>query len=108
MNITIECSCGTPYEIEIDSPLTEPVLCPACGADATELVNQQFVSEDVLYCSRHSDHPAEEVCIACGKPICQLCMQLSGYVCSPLCRLRAENEGMDIPEYSGQAEVVAR
>ena len=40
----------------------------------------------------------------CGKGICPLCMQLFGYVCSPLCKEKAELQGIVIPKYAGQRD----
>src|SRR5579859_3386070 len=36
-------------------------------------------------CPRHPAELVVETCQVCGKPICAKCMELFGYVCSPLC-----------------------
>ncbi len=114
MIFAIQCSCGTPYEVEMDAPATEPILCPTCGLDATEFANQQFApsenvaADDAIYCHQHSDQPAEVYCLVCEKPMCGYCMQTSGFICSPLCKLRAQQQGLEIPECDRQDSVVTR
>ncbi len=44
----------------------------------------------------------------CEKPICPLCMQLFGYVCSVHCREKAEANHIKIPTYAGQRDVAQR
>lgn len=53
-------------------------------------------------CLRHRGEPAIARCYVCQKPICEKCMELFGYVCSPLCRARADSHGIAVPEYAGQ------
>jgi len=48
-------------------------------------------------CPRHPGQPADETCRVCGKPICQQCLRLFGYVCSPLCKAKAEATGLKLP-----------
>lgn len=42
----------------------------------------------------------------CGKGICPKCMQLFGYVCSPHCKEKADLQGIEIPVFAGQRDVV--
>jgi len=58
------------------------------------------------FCFIHKDQPVEAFCLTCKKPICLKCMKQTGYFCSIYCRSRAEQNGMDIPEYAGQERVV--
>lgn len=44
-------------------------------------------------------------CRVCQKPMCPKCMEISGYVCSPFCRARAEAEGIEVPTFAGQRDV---
>ena len=60
----------------------------------------------VPFCPRHPKNPATETCRVCGKPICDECMELYGYVCSTYCRKRAEETGMDIPVYGKHRAVI--
>ena len=55
-------------------------------------------------CAKHSEL-AFEHCRVCSKPICPKCMALFGYVCSPLCKARADSHGINIPVFAGQKSV---
>ena len=57
-------------------------------------------------CPKHPGQAATERCYVCGKPICPKCMELFGYVCSPLCRGKAEAQGIAVPVCAGQKSVV--
>ncbi len=56
-------------------------------------------------CFKHPDQFVTGKCCICSKPICPRCMDLFGCVCSPLCRGRAEAQGIEIPVYAGQRAV---
>ncbi len=56
-------------------------------------------------CPKHPDEYATDKCYVCQKPICPRCMELFGYLCSPLCKARAESHGLNVPVYEGQASV---
>ena len=56
-------------------------------------------------CLKHPDQFVTDNCCVCSKPICPKCMDLFGYVCSPLCRGKAEAQGIEIPVYAGQRSV---
>ena len=56
-------------------------------------------------CSKHGEVGVEN-CRVCGKPICAKCMELFGYVCSPLCKSKASARGITIPVFKGQKSVV--
>ena len=57
-------------------------------------------------CSRHHGAPAIEKCAVCHKPICQKCMDLFGYFCSPLCKGKAEAQHLHVPVYAGRKDLV--
>lgn len=60
-------------------------------------------------CAKHPGNLASSKCYICSKPICAKCMELFGYVCSPLCKAKAEAQGIHVPVYAGQkARVEAR
>jgi hypothetical protein len=59
-------------------------------------------------CPKHPGQPAVEKCFVCGKPICAKCMELFGYLCSPLCRQKAELKGIEVPVFAGQKALVER
>ena len=151
----IQCSCGAKYAFDLTPEMArEPVkfVCPQCGLDSSELVNQliqQELAEQNLppapappsaptalpkpaparlkishaekpaeapaaesapppgghaskYCPRHLGVLTTEKCAVCGKPICPRCMEVFGYICSPLCKNKAELQRIAIPEYAGQ------
>ena len=56
-------------------------------------------------CYRHMGQFSVEKCYVCGKPICPKCMELFGYVCSPLCKSKAEAQGIEVPVFEGQRDV---
>ncbi|HWY31990.1 MAG TPA: PQQ-binding-like beta-propeller repeat protein [Candidatus Acidoferrum sp.] len=151
----IQCPCGAKYAFDLTPEMArEPVkfVCPQCGLDSSEIVNQ-LVQEELAeqnlpavpappdaplpplksaparlkithtdrpvappsaepasppanyvskYCQKHSGVLATEKCVVCGKPICPKCMEMFGYFCSPLCKNKADLEGMDAPVYAGQ------
>ena len=57
-------------------------------------------------CPKHRGEFAVEKCCVCSKPICPKCMELFGYVCSPLCKARAASHGIHVPVYDRQKSVV--
>jgi len=63
---------------------------------------------DPSVCARHYGQPAVEFCHVCRKPICAKCLEIFGYVCSPLCKQKAELSGIRLPEFAGQRDVVQR
>jgi hypothetical protein len=56
-------------------------------------------------CQKHKGEFIIEHCRVCQKPLCPKCMELFGYVCSPLCKARADSHGLRIPVYAGQKSV---
>jgi len=156
----IQCSCGAKYAFEVSPEMAKtPVrfVCPACGLDASDFVNNMVRQELGLAgpaaatlalapvatpvqpapqssplapvrsqtpeagpaeaapaassapqrCFKHPDQFTIGKCYICSKPICPKCMELFGYVCSPLCRGKAESQGIELPVYAGQKSVVA-
>jgi hypothetical protein len=57
-------------------------------------------------CSKHPGQFTTGKCYVCSKPICPKCMELFGYVCSPLCKGKAESQGIAMPVYAGQKSVM--
>ena len=76
----------------------------ATHGTATEAAPQPGEAEGPQDCPKHHQ-PALEHCYVCRKPICPKCMELFGYVCSPLCKARAESHGINVPVYAGQKSV---
>ena len=57
-------------------------------------------------CTKHPGELATQKCYVCGRHICPKCMELFGYVCSPLCKAKAGSHGIKIPVYEFQKSVV--
>ena len=74
--------------------------------DAASAETEPEASSEPQRCSKHPDQFVTEKCHVCSRPICPKCMALFGYVCSPLCKGKAETHGLDIPVYAGQKSVV--
>jgi outer membrane protein assembly factor BamB len=74
-----------------------PPTAPAYAATASPGAPQR--------CTKHPDQFTTDKCCICSKPICPKCMELFGYVCSPLCKGNAESQGVEIPVYPGQKSV---
>ncbi len=51
-------------------------------------------------CPKHPWEVAFEACLVCGKRICPKCMELFGPVCGPLCRAKAEAQGVKVAGHS--------
>ena len=54
------------------------------------------------YCQKHRGVLATEKCTVCQKPICPKCMEQFGFFCSPLCKNKADLQGIAAPAYAGQ------
>ncbi len=87
--------------VDVDEPVAETSR-PAEPTEATDEGAPGLPKS----CHVHKDQPMEAFCFTCKKPICLKCMKQSGYFCSAYCRNRAEQAGMDIPEYEGQERFV--
>ena len=62
-------------------------------------------SDDGEPCLKHKGELIVEHCYVCRKPLCPKCMELFGYVCSPLCRAKANSNGINVPIFAGQKSV---
>jgi hypothetical protein len=63
-------------------------------------------ADDGTPCPKHQGEFSVAHCYLCRKPICPKCMELFGYVCSPLCRAKAEANGINVPVYALQKSVI--
>jgi hypothetical protein len=141
----IQCSCGAKFAFDVTPEMAGQAVkfvCPACGLDSSDRVNQLVRQELVERggggvmeswndgkpntpplqdsitpalapeadspkpCPKHPGQFVTDRCCVCSKPICPKCMELFGYVCSPLCRAKAEAQGIEVPVYAGQKSVV--
>jgi hypothetical protein len=64
------------------------------------------IADEGKPCPKHQGEVSVANCYICRKPICPKCMELFGYVCSPLCRAKAESNGINVPVFAGQKSVV--
>src|SRR5262249_36778297 len=76
-------------------PQEKPVAEPS--PEVAELIQVQ--------CPKHPGQLTIEKCRICSKPICPKCMELFGYVCSPLCKAKADSHGIQLPLYREQKSV---
>ncbi len=79
--------------VRIHTP--EPAPAEAAPSDADEPPR----------CPKHPDQFVTDKCYICSKPICPKCMELFGYLCSPLCKGKAEAHGIKVPVFAGQKSV---
>src|SRR5262249_3643505 len=75
----------------------------AGAAAPAEAVSESH--QEAPRCTRHAGQVAHEHCVVCNKPICPKCMELFGYVCSPLCKAKADTQGIEVPVFAGQKSV---
>lgn len=78
----------------------------ATHGTAVESAPAQAAATDTeQQCQKHKGEFIVEHCFVCRKPLCPKCMELFGYVCSPLCKARADSHGLRVPIYAGQRSV---
>jgi PQQ-like domain len=91
------------------APVTiKPRLTVARSQPQAQPAHEASDDPDAPQCCVRHQQPADERCRMCNKPICPKCMELFGYVCSPLCKAKASSHGIDIPEYEFQSSVVEK
>jgi hypothetical protein len=102
------------------TPVPAPVAIPVQPAPAPRPVARVHIhtpeasaaetepppSDAPQRCAKHPDQFVVEKCYVCSKPICPKCMELFGYICSPLCKGKAESHGIDVPVFAGQKSVM--
>ncbi|MGC3956786.1 MAG: PQQ-binding-like beta-propeller repeat protein [Verrucomicrobiota bacterium] len=84
---------------------TAPVVRLSRGGTAAAAANLEDV-KDTRFCPKHPLERVTAKCVVCGKGICPKCMVLFGYVCSPLCKEKAELQGIAVPKFAGQRDAV--
>lgn len=80
--------------VRIHTPQSAPAEAAPASPDAPQR------------CLKHLGQFTTDKCHICSKPICPKCLELFGYVCSPLCKGKAESQGVEIPVYAGQKSVM--
>ncbi|MDB6067228.1 MAG: Pyrrolo-quinoline quinone [Pedosphaera sp.] len=88
-----------------------PVASPSPAVPAQIEVPQQVgepaaANEASKPCHKHHSEPAADVCCVCAKPICLICMEQFGHVCSVYCRQQATLKRIYVPVYARQKSVV--
>jgi len=58
------------------------------------------------FCLKHMGQLTTHRCLICQKPICPQCMELFGFVCSALCKGKAETQRTNLPVYAHQKSAV--
>jgi len=107
---------GVPVPVNLNTQGGIPMaraLSLAPGASSASKMAQpaaeepvERAGEDAPLCLKHPGQIATERCYICSKPICPKCMELFGYVCSPLCKAKADSHGVQVPVYGGQKSAV--
>src|ERR1017187_1923939 len=75
-------------------------------AAKAEPAAEPAAADAIVTCKKHPNELTTHRCLICQKPICPKCMELFGYVCSPLCKTKADSHGIEIPVYAGQKSVI--
>jgi hypothetical protein len=93
-----------PRPVPVAIPVAPPVRVHLPAARETERGAED--SDAPKPCPKHPGQFVTDKCCVCSKPLCPKCMELFGYVCSPLCRGKAEARGIEVPVYAGQKSVM--
>jgi len=75
---------------------------PSPTATADESEQPSLPAQEIPHCPKHRKELAVEHCYVCGKPICVVCMQQFGYLCSVYCQSQAEQRNIPVPVFAGQ------
>ena len=95
---------------ELAEKFPEAIQKPQAAATRLKIAHEEKSSEPPppeaapisKYCPKHRGVLATEKCTVCSKPICPQCMKLFGFFCSPLCKSKADAQGIAAPTYLGQ------
>jgi hypothetical protein len=95
--------------LDVPPPAAVPAPAPrirlsAPAAPETQPPNPTAAANPL--CAKHPGQLATHRCYVCSKPICPKCMEVLGYVCSPLCKAKAQSHGLKIPVYEFQTSVI--
>jgi hypothetical protein len=89
-----ETASPAPAAAPAAAPLRISLAAPPAEAPATASAS--------TYCSRHRNQPVIAKCIICGTPICSQCLDMFGSFCSPLCKNKADLQGIAAPVQGGK------
>lgn len=116
--ITIECSCGTVFEVPNEEEASR-LACPGCGTLAADLLAlaasqsggqpaEPVTTEQVFIpCGNHPDQRATHNCLNCAKPLCMDCVRARGYFCSDACRDTVKAQTPTMTDKAHDAELEA-
>jgi hypothetical protein len=79
-----------PARVRVQVPGAAPAEAQPPAADGPPL------------CPKHPGEFATQKCFICSKPICPKCMEVFGYLCSPMCKAKADSHGIKVPVYELQ------
>jgi hypothetical protein len=101
---------GTPASLVPAVPSTAAPALSISGKAAASVPEGTTPAEgdEGPRCSKHPNVVATAKCYVCSKPICPKCMELFGYLCSPLCKAKADSNGIKVPVFAGQKSVMER
>jgi hypothetical protein len=98
---------GLPPAIEIAlRPASAKPAIFASHAPAAGLAEPNIV--DTKFCRKHPEQRVTEKCRVCEKPICHLCVELFGCVCSVHCREKVRTNQIKFPAYAGHRDASKR
>jgi len=95
-----------PVPVSTDTPADALIAAAPQPAVAVRVHLPAAAQADGPRCLKHGGEVALAKCFVCGKPICPKCMELFGYLCSPLCKAKADSHGLAVPLFAGQKTVV--
>ena len=101
--VLLDDSAPPPRPVARPTAVAVRVHTPQAGASAENAASTPVGGSP---CLKHPGELATEKCYVCSKPICPKCMELFGYVCSPLCKAKADSHGIKVPVYALQKSVV--
>lgn len=86
------------------SDLPDGVIAPirVAGSRASASASTPMVEGSPRSCPRHPTELSSIECFVCQKPMCNLCLEQFGYVCSVYCREQAQKQNLDVPVFAGQ------
>jgi len=91
---------SAPVRVRVASPASEPA--GEASISSPPLSGAENQEDAVVRCSKHPREVAAAECAVCHKPICSLCLDHYGFLCSVYCKEQAESRGIPVPAYKGQ------
>lgn len=99
-----------PVPLPVPSAAPRPAMRISTHALATAQASESVAASDApaerQFCLKHPGQEIGHKCVVCGKGMCPDCMALFGYICSPLCKSKAESRSMNVPVYALQRSVI--